>query len=89
MGLARVPPYPSHCTLAYIMFFVVEHLPNTRGTNGEGDRRPDVVLQELIYPRTLILEKESTARDEMGCPIDIAGRKVVKINILFTCGKSS
>src|SRR5271169_4174195 len=41
------------------------------------------------YPRTLILENESTARDEIGRPIDIAGRNVVKISIRFTCGKSS
>ena len=41
------------------------------------------------YPRTLILENDSTARDEIGCPIDIAGRNVVKISIRFTCGRSS
>ena len=41
------------------------------------------------YPRTLILENDSTARDEIGRPIDIAGRNVVKISILFTCGSSS
>lgn len=29
-------------------------------------------------------ENESTARDEMGWPIDMAGRNVVKINILLT-----
>jgi len=39
-------------------------------------------------PRTLIFENESTARDEIGCPIDIAGRKVVNISILFTSGRS-
>ncbi len=42
-----------------------------------------------LYPRTLILENDSTARDEIGRPIDIAGRNVVKINILFTCGSNS
>ena len=41
------------------------------------------------YPRTLTLENDSTARDEIGCPIDIAGRNVVKISIRFTCGRSS
>jgi len=41
------------------------------------------------YPCTLILENDSTARDEIGRPIDIAGRKVVKISIRFTCGRSS
>jgi hypothetical protein len=39
---------------------------------------------EPTYPRTLILENDNTARDEMGRPIDIAGRNVVKISILFT-----
>lgn len=43
----------------------------------------------LAYPRTLIRENDSTARDEIGRPIDIAGRNVVKISILFTCGNSS
>lgn len=42
-----------------------------------------------LQPRTLILEKDSTARDEIGRPIDIAGRNVVKISILFTCGSNS
>ena len=42
-----------------------------------------------LQPRTLILEKDSTARDEIGLPIDIAGRNVVKISILFTCGSNS
>src|SRR5258708_2989955 len=41
------------------------------------------------YPRTLILENDSTARDEIGRPIDIAGRNVVKINILFTWGSNA
>ena len=41
------------------------------------------------YPCTLILENDNTARDEIGRPIDIAGRKVVKISIRFTCGSSS
>ncbi len=36
------------------------------------------------YPWTLILEKDSTALEEMGCPIDMAGRNVVKISIRFT-----
>ena len=40
------------------------------------------------YPRTLIFEKDKTARPEVGRPIDIAGRKVVKISIRFTCGRS-
>jgi hypothetical protein len=39
---------------------------------------------EPTYPRTLILENDNTARDEIGRPIDIAGRNVVKISILFT-----
>jgi hypothetical protein len=40
------------------------------------------------YPRTLILENDSTACPGVGRPIDIAGRKVVKISILFTSGSS-
>jgi len=50
---------------------------------------PDHSQKGQLYPCTLILEKESTARDEMGCPIDIAGRNVVKISIRFSCGRSS
>jgi hypothetical protein len=42
-----------------------------------------------LYPRTLILENDNTARDEIGRPIDIAGRNVVKMSILFTCGSNS
>jgi hypothetical protein len=45
--------------------------------------------ESRTYPRTLILENDNTARDEIGRPIDIAGRNVVKISILFTCGSSS
>jgi hypothetical protein len=45
--------------------------------------------QPQPYPRTLILENDSTAREEIGRPIDIAGRNVVKISILFTCGSNS
>jgi len=55
----------------------------THGRKGKGNR------SWLTYPCTLILENESTAREEIGCPIDIAGRNVVKISILFTCGRSS
>ena len=42
----------------------------------------------LRYPRTLIFENDSTARPDVGRPIDMAGRKVVKISILFTSGSS-
>jgi hypothetical protein len=48
----------------------------------------EVEKPDPAYPRTLILENDSTARDEIGRPIDIAGRNVVKINILFTCGSN-
>jgi hypothetical protein len=40
------------------------------------------------YPRTLIFENDSTARPGVGLPIDMAGRNVVKISILFTSGSS-
>lgn len=43
--------------------------------------------QNPVYPCTLIREKESTARDEIGRPMLIAGRKVVKISIRLTCGR--
>lgn len=36
------------------------------------------------YPLTLIFEKDSTARPEIGRPIEVAGRKVVKINAFLT-----
>ena len=42
-----------------------------------------------LYPRTLILENDSTARLGVGRPIDSAGRNVVKISIRFTCGSTS
>jgi len=45
--------------------------------------------QARRYPRTLILENDSTARPEVGRPIDIARRNGVKISIRFTCGRSS
>ena len=38
------------------------------------------------HPLTLILENESTALPEVGLPIDVAGRKVVKMSMFFTCG---
>jgi hypothetical protein len=41
------------------------------------------------YPFTLIFENDSTARLCVGRPIDSAGRKVVKISICFTWGKTS
>ena len=36
------------------------------------------------YPFTLILENDNTARPDVGCPIEVAGRKVVKISMFFT-----
>ena len=50
----------------------------------EAGRKP----RGRAYPRTLIFEKDKTARPEVGRPIDIAGRNVVKISIRFTCGRS-
>jgi len=41
------------------------------------------------YPLTLIFENDSTARLAVGRPIVSAGRKVVKISIRFTCGRTS
>ncbi len=35
------------------------------------------------YPRTLILENESTALPAVGLPIAVAGRKIVKISMFF------
>ena len=64
-------------------------LSTTRVTAEANVKRGDCRTRLQPYPRTLILENESTAREEMGCPIDMAGRKVVKISILFTCGRSS
>src|SRR5215813_3611269 len=46
-------------------------------------------LCTLPQPRTLIFEKESTARPAVGLPIDIAGRKVVKISMFLTRGSRS
>ncbi len=40
------------------------------------------------YPFTLIFENEITARPDVGIPIDMAGRKVVKISMFFTFGNS-
>lgn len=39
------------------------------------------------YPRTLILEKVSTARPEVGRPNCVAGWKVVKIRVRFSSGR--
>lgn len=41
------------------------------------------------YPLTLIFENDNTARPGIGRPIDVAGRKVVKISMFLTCGNSS
>ena len=41
------------------------------------------------YPRTLTLANDNTARPGVGRPIDVAGRKVVKINMFFTAGNIS
>lgn len=40
------------------------------------------------YPLTLIFENDNTAVPEVGRPIDVAGRKVVKMSMFFTCGSS-
>ena len=49
----------------------------------------DSILILDPYPCTLMRENESTARDGIGRPIDIAGRKVVKISMRFTWGRSA
>ncbi len=63
----------------------------------EGDRvrevqRPEVwglkVRRLTSYPRTLIFENDNTALPEVGLPIDVAGRKVVKMSMFFTCGSN-
>ena len=41
------------------------------------------------YPRTLIFEKDNTARPEVGTPIDIVGRNVVNTSIRITSGRIS
>jgi hypothetical protein len=41
------------------------------------------------YPFTLILENVSTARPEVGRPIEVAGRNVVKMSALFTSGDNA
>jgi hypothetical protein len=51
--------------------------------------RSKTAARSSAYPRTLIRENDSTARDDIGRPIDMAGRNVVKISILLTCGRSS
>ena len=43
----------------------------------------------FLYPFTLILENESTARPAVGCPMEVAGRNVVKMSMFFTCGGKS
>ena len=55
-------------------------------------RRPESQgqsLSSLDYPFTSILEKDSMARPDVGAPIDVAGRNVVKISMFFTCGERS
>ena len=44
---------------------------------------------DRYYPLTLTRENESTALPEVGRPMDVAGRKVVKISMFFTCEGSS
>jgi hypothetical protein len=51
--------------------------------------RSKTAARSSAYPRTLIRENDNTAREEIGRPIDMAGRNVVKISILLTCGSSS
>ena len=41
------------------------------------------------YPVTLILANDSTALPVVGWPNAVAGRKTVKISILFNCGKQA
>ena len=41
------------------------------------------------YPRTLIFEKDSTARPVVGRPMEVAGRNVVKISMFLTFGSNS
>jgi len=52
--------------------------------DGKSIARPKPDSRSPLHPRTLIRENERTARDEIGRPIDIAGRNVVKISIRFT-----
>lgn len=51
-------------------------------------QRKSIFARLCLYPRTLIFENDRTARPGVGLPIDMAGRNVVKINILFTSGSS-
>jgi len=62
------------------------------GSTGEPitcQRWEQTLKREESYPRTLILEKDNTARPDVGLPIVVAGRKVVKMSMFFTCGNRS
>ena len=61
------------------------HQNSFRVNSNSRDARP----ARRSYPRTLILENDSTARPHVGRPIDMAGRKVVKISMRFTSGSTS
>jgi len=54
-----------------------------------GQRNKALKAWDPHYPLTLIRENESTALPVVGRPIDMAGRKVVKISMFFTCEGSS
>jgi len=60
-------------------------------TNDIRDARSLVAMMMPLpfHPFTLTRENESTALPDVGRPIDMAGRNVVKISIFFTCGGSS
>src|SRR5437762_13136812 len=51
--------------------------------------QPGLMAVVDLYPRTLILEKDSTARPVVGRPMDVAGRNVVKISMFLTWGSNS
>ena len=46
-------------------------------------------VSSFVYPRTLILENDSTARPVVGRPMEVAGRNVVKISMFLTWGSNS
>jgi len=58
-----------------------------KGSNQNPDRSETGFA--FLYPFTLILENDNTARLGVGRPIDSAGRNVVKISMRFTCGNTS
>jgi hypothetical protein len=73
-----------HCRMS--QFFEIAELA-IRELRFKDGTATEVQSRTENYPFTLIFENDSTARPEVGTPIDIAGRNVENTSIRFTSGR--